>query len=39
MYISSDIVQHINLRAVRWAEHVARIWEKKNVYRVSVGEI
>jgi len=23
---------------VRWADHVARMWEKRNAYRIPVGK-
>jgi len=35
---SPDTVQVIKSRRMRWAEHVARIGEKRGVYRVLVGK-
>jgi len=31
-------VQVIKSRRVRWAGHVARMWERRGVYRVLVGK-
>jgi hypothetical protein len=28
----------IKLRRMRWARNVARIWEKRNTYRILVGK-
>jgi hypothetical protein len=28
----------IKLRRMRWARHVARMWEKRNAYRILVGK-
>jgi hypothetical protein len=28
----------IKSRKMRWARHVARIWEKRNAYRILVGK-
>jgi hypothetical protein len=28
----------IKSRRMRWAGHVARIWEKRNAYRILVGK-
>jgi hypothetical protein len=38
LYSSSSIVTIIKSRSIRWAEHVARMGEKKNVYRLLVGK-
>jgi hypothetical protein len=38
LYSSLDIIRQINSRRMRWAEHVARIGEGRNVYRVLVGK-
>jgi len=37
-YCSPNIVRVIKSRRMRWAGHVARIWEKRGVYRVWVGK-
>jgi hypothetical protein len=36
MYSSSDITRQIKSRRMRWAGHVARMGEGRNVYKVSV---
>jgi hypothetical protein len=28
----------IKLRRMRWAGHIARMWEKRNAYRIMVGK-
>jgi hypothetical protein len=38
LYCSSSIVRMIKLRRMRWAEHVARMGERRGVYRVLVGK-
>ena len=38
LYTSSNIIRVIKLRRMRWAEHVARIGERRDVYRVLVGK-
>jgi len=38
LYSSPNIVRVIKLRSMRWAGHVARMGEKKGVYRVLVGK-
>jgi hypothetical protein len=38
LYSSPDIVRQIKSRRMRWAGHVARMGEGKNVYRVLVGK-
>ena len=38
LYSSPIIVRVIKLRRMRWAEHVARMAEKRGVYRVLVGK-
>jgi hypothetical protein len=35
---SSNIVRVINSRRMRWAGHVARMGERRGVYRVLVGK-
>jgi hypothetical protein len=37
LYSSLNIVRVIKSRRLRWAGHVARMWEGKGVYRVLVG--
>jgi hypothetical protein len=36
LYKSPDIIRQIKSRRMRWAEHVARMGEGRNVYRVLV---
>jgi hypothetical protein len=38
LYSSPDIIRHIKSRRMRWAGHVARMGEGRNVYRVLVGK-
>jgi len=38
LYCSPSIVWVIKSRRMRWAGHVARMGERRNVYRVLVGE-
>jgi hypothetical protein len=38
LYSSPDIIRQIKSRRIRWAEHVARVGEEKNVYRVLMGK-
>jgi hypothetical protein len=35
---SPDIIRQIKSRRMRWARHVARMGEGRNVYRVLVGK-
>ena len=37
LYFSRNIVRVIKSRKIRWAGHVARIGERRGVYRVLVG--
>jgi hypothetical protein len=37
-YPSPDIIRQIKSRRIRWAGHVARTGEGRNVYRVLVGK-
>jgi hypothetical protein len=37
LYSSPSIVRVIKSRKMRWAGHVARMWEWRGVYRVLVG--
>jgi hypothetical protein len=38
MYSSPDSIKQIKSRRMRWAGHVARMGEGRNVYRVLVGK-
>jgi hypothetical protein len=38
LYSSPNIVRQIKSRGMRWAGHVARMGEGRNVYRVLVGK-
>jgi hypothetical protein len=38
LYSSADIIRQIKSRRMRWAGHVARMGEGRNVYRVLVGK-
>jgi hypothetical protein len=38
LYSSPNIIKIIKSRRMRWAEHVARMGEKRNVYRLLVGK-
>jgi len=38
MYSSPNIVRVIKSRKIRWAGHIARIGERRGVYRVLVGK-
>jgi hypothetical protein len=38
LYSSPDIIRQIKSRRLRWAGHVARMGEGRNVYRVLVGK-
>jgi hypothetical protein len=38
LYSSPSIIRIIKARRMPWAEHVARIWEKRNAYRLLVGK-
>jgi len=38
LYYSPNIVRVMKSRGMRWARHVARMGERKGVYRVSVGK-
>jgi hypothetical protein len=38
LYSSPSIIRIIKSRMMRWAGHVARIGEKRNVYRLFVGK-
>jgi hypothetical protein len=36
LYFSSNIVRAIKSRSMRWAEHLARLEDRRGVYRVLV---
>jgi hypothetical protein len=36
LYSSPNIIRLINSRRMRWAGHVARMWERRSAYRVLV---
>ena len=38
LYSSPNIVRVIKLRRMKWAGHVARVVEEREVYRVLVGK-
>jgi hypothetical protein len=38
LYSSPDIIRQMKSRRMRWAGHVARMGEERNVYRVLVGK-
>jgi hypothetical protein len=38
LYSSPSIIRIIKSRKMRWAGHVARMGEKRNVYRLLVGK-
>jgi hypothetical protein len=38
LYSSPDIIRQIKSKSMRWAGHVARMEEGRNVYRVLVGK-
>jgi hypothetical protein len=38
LYSSPSIIRMIKSRKMRWAGHVARIWDKRNAYRLLVGK-
>jgi hypothetical protein len=38
LYSSADIIRQVKSRRMRWAGHVARMGEGRNVYRVLVGK-
>jgi hypothetical protein len=38
LYLSPDIIRRIKSRRMRWAGHVARMGEGRNVYGVLVGK-
>jgi hypothetical protein len=38
LYSSPDIIRQIKSKRMRWAGHVARIGEKRKLYKVLVGK-
>jgi hypothetical protein len=38
LYSSPSIIRIIKSRRMRWAGHVARMWQKRNAYRLLVGK-
>jgi hypothetical protein len=38
LYSSPSIIRMIKSRRIRWAGHIARMWEKRNAYRILVGK-
>jgi len=38
LYCSPNIVRVTKLRRIRWAGHVARMWDRRGAYRVLVGK-
>jgi hypothetical protein len=38
LYSSPDIIRQVKSRPMRWAGHVARMGEERNVYKVLVGK-
>jgi hypothetical protein len=38
LYSSPDIIRQVKSRRMRWARHVARMGEERNVYKVLVGK-
>jgi hypothetical protein len=39
LYFSLSIIRIIKSRKMRWAEHVVRMGEKRNAYRLLVGKL
>jgi hypothetical protein len=39
LYSSPSIIRIIKSRRMKWAEHVARMGEKRNAYRLLVGKL
>jgi hypothetical protein len=38
LYSSPNVIRQIKLRRMRWAGHVARMGEERNMYRVLMGK-
>jgi hypothetical protein len=39
LYLLPSIIRIMKSRKIRWAEHVAGMWEKRNVYRLLGGKV
>jgi hypothetical protein len=39
LYSSPNIIRVIKSRRMRWAGHVARMWERRGAYRILVGNV
>jgi hypothetical protein len=38
LYSSPNIIRTIKSRRIRWARHVTQMGEKRNAYRILMGE-
>jgi hypothetical protein len=38
VYSSPNIIRVMKSRIMKWARHVARVWEKRSAHRVLVGK-
>jgi hypothetical protein len=38
LYSSPNIIRMITSERIRWAGHIARMWEMRNAYRILVGK-
>jgi hypothetical protein len=38
LYSSHNIIRTAKSRGMRWAEHVARMWDMRNTYKILVGK-
>jgi hypothetical protein len=38
LYSSPNTIRMVKSRRMRWTGHVARMWEKRNAYRLLVGK-
>jgi hypothetical protein len=39
LYASPNTIRDIKSVSIKWAEHVARMGEMRNIYRISVGKL
>jgi hypothetical protein len=39
LYSSPSIIRIFKSRRMKWAEHVTRMWEKRNEYRILMGKL